>query len=352
MKKILFINPGQFGSLIDNYYQCLILRDKYDITYLGLDEGKITPKCEGINIIHLSVVVNKIKHKYLFIRKAISLIKEDSYNFVLINYFVGSSIIRLFSINNLVIDIRTSNISANTYKRFLSNLLLFAEVRQFKNISIISESLRQYLFLPKKTHILPLGAPSLPLIEKDFNTLRILYVGTFHQRNIVNTIFAFAKFLSDKTDKNIAQYTIIGYGSDFEIKNILNAIVETSMEKYIIYKGIIRYPELIHYLKYNNIGMSYIPITSYFDNQPPTKTFEYLLSGMAVIATGTKENIKSVTYQNGVVVGDSFEDISNGLEYIYANRLTFNSKEIQQESQKYSWENIINENLIPYIECF
>lgn len=352
MKKILFINPGPFGSLTDTYYYYMLLKDKYDITYLGFDEGKKTPKYDGIKIIHLAGSGNDIIQKLLFIAQIAKLIRDNRYNFILINYFIGSSIIRLLSRDNLIIDIRTSYITSNKYKRFLYNVFLIIEVRLYKNISAISESLVKYLHLPKKTHILPLGAPSLPLIEKDFKTLRILYVGTFHNRNIANTIYAFANFLSEKNDKSIAQYTIIGNGSDFEIKKILNAIATTGMDKCITYKGIIRYPELIGYLNSHNVGMSYIPITTFYDNQPPTKTFEYLLSGMAVVATGTKENKKIITNRNGIIIGDTIDNIVEGLQYIFTNRFKFNSEIIQQESQKYNWNNIINDNLIPYIECF
>ena len=352
MKKILFINPGPFGSLTDTYYYCTILKDKYDITYIGFDEDKPTQKLDGISIIHLSGAHNILRQKYIFLRKINKLLKDNSYNFILINYFVGCSLIRLSVRNNLVLDIRTSYISSNLFKRHVFNSLIRFEAAFFKNISIISESLAKFLHFDSEPHILPLGAPTLPFVEKNFNTLNIIYVGTFHERNIVNTIYAFSKFISDKHDKGIARYTIIGSGSDAEIKEINEAIEFTGMNKYISYKGVIRYPELLNYLENHNVGMSYIPLTSYYDNQPPTKTFEYLLSGMAVIATETKENKKVITRINGILIKDSIDDVLGGLEYIYNNRSNLNSKVIQIESQKYSWNYIIQENLIPFIESF
>lgn len=41
-------------------------------------------------------------------------------------------------------------------------------------------------------------------------------------------------------------------------------------------------------------------MTEYYDSQPPTKTFEYALSGLYVLATKTRENEKVITNDNGV----------------------------------------------------
>lgn len=350
MKKILFINPGHFGSLTDTYSYYLNLKSVYEITYLGFDEGKEIPKFEGIRLIHLSGYGNSINQKILFLKKIVQLIRNEDFNFILMNYFKGSSVINLLTSGNIVIDIRSSYISSNYFIRKINNLILTIEVKLFKNITVISESLAKFLYLPKRSHVLPLGAPYFPLIKKDLKKMKMLYVGTFHERNIANTIYGFADFISKNGNKEIAEYTIIGQGSNHEIKNIQNAINSTGIKNKIFFKGTIRYPELNTYLLENNVGLSYIPIRKHFENQPPTKTFEYLLSGMVVLATGTKENKKVITNNNGLVIGDEIIDVSNGLQQIYNNRFMYNSEEIQMKAQKYSWENIISENLIPYIE--
>ncbi len=48
-----------------------------------------------------------------------------------------------------------------------------------------------------------------------------------------------------------------------------------------------------------NKGVSYITKTNCCDVQPPTKTFEYLLSGMPSIATATQEKRRAVSSGNG-----------------------------------------------------
>jgi len=350
VKSLLFINPGPFGSLTDTFYYCKILKDKYDITYLGFDESKPMVEMNGIRIIHLPGSGKKLRQKLLFVKKIREITRDYEFNFILIYYYIGCSIIRLFLKNNLVVDIRTSYISKNLFRRILSNSIMSLEVRFFEYKSVISESLARYLWLGSKLHILPLGAPSFPLIKKDFNSLNILYVGTFHQRNIVNTILGFTRFMSRHNNQLTAKYTIIGFGTDVETQEIKDAIASSGISDSISYDGIIRYPELIKYLEINNVGISYIPLRKYFDNQPPTKTFEYLLSGMAVLATDTSENRKIINDSNGIIIGESVDDICFGLEHIYLNRVKYISEYIQNDSCKYSWDNIVNFNLVPYIE--
>lgn len=350
MKKIVFINPGPFGSLTDTYYYYFFLKEYYEITYVGFDEGKDIIRYDKINLIHVNGGSKELANKICFFRKVREVLKRENFDFIMINYFIGCGIIRLFSGNKIVLDIRTSYIFNNKYKRLLYNTILSFESRLFKNISVITEGLATFLRLPVRCHILPLGAPLFPLVHKNFDSLSILYVGTFHQRNISNTIIAFAKFFREYCDEIPMHYTIIGFGSEDEINKIITTIETEKMTDHIFYKGVIRYPELTEYLNDHNIGMSYIPIENHYEHQPPTKTYEYLLSGMAVIATGTKENKKVINYSNGIIIKDSVEDIYTGLKEIYNRRNLYDTEGIQKDSRKYSWEDIVNGNLIPYIE--
>lgn len=354
MKKILFVNPGPFGNLTDTYFYYLNLKDIFDITYIGFDEGGSYPFYDQIEIVQIKGNGNAFRRKVLFLKEITKLLKGHTYHYIHINYFLGCSFINLLNKNNNLfnIDVRTGIISENKYKVILLNIILSFEVSLFRHFTCISESLKEYLKLPNSTSILPLGAPQLPLIRKDFNVLKLLYVGTFRSRNIVNTILGFAMFIAKNDKKFIAQYTIIGFGTDDEIKEINDAITENEMENYIFFRGTIRYPELISYFNESNVGISYIPIIKCFDNQPPTKTFEYLLSGMFVLATATKENKKVINNQNGFLIGDSIDDFCRGLQYTYENRHLFNSIRIQQESRQYSWENIVKTILYPYIENY
>jgi hypothetical protein len=99
-----------------------------------------------------------------------------------------------------------------------------------------------------------------------------------------------------------------------------------------------------------NIGVSYVPIIDYYDCQPLTKTFKYLLSGMRVIATNTSENENVIGPTNGVLIGDAPEAFCVVLKVIYEKRNLFDSAEIRRRASGYTWEGIVRKNLLPYLE--
>ena len=107
--------------------------------------------------------------------------------------------------------------------------------------------------------------------------------------------------------------------------------------------GRIPHDQLQPFFDTHNVGLSYIPMTPYYDVQPPTKTFEYLLSGLAVIGTATSENKLVINKNNGVLASDSIENFQIGLGCLQQNLKNFNSKQIRLEAQKYSWKHITNQ---------
>lgn len=350
MKNILIIHPGPFGYHTPTYYYCLLLKDKYNITYLGLDENLENKNIPGIRYIHLPAGNNRLFKRASFFAAIRKEVKEEKFDFLLVNYFLFCSFLLLFTRSKVLVEIRTSFIFKNAFKRFIYNSVLVVETRLFKNITTISADLARFLYLPKRTRIIPLGAPKFPPMEKDFESMRILYVGTFYGRNIDVTIRGVSKFIKNYKDKVNIVYSIIGFGSYEEINTLKQEIINNGMEKHIFYHGKIRYPELSEYFERHNIGMSYIPLKRRYDSQPPIKSFEYLLSGMAVLATGTRENVKIINESNGVTTGDSVEDIYQGLQMIFIRMNKFNSLKIQEDSVQYSWESIMDNTLIPNIE--
>ena len=219
----------------------------------------------------------------------------------------------------------------------------------FEHLTVLSAGLRTYLRLPSRTHLLPLGGPAFPPDEKSFDALKILYVGTFHRRNITDTIHAVARFCQVYGGRIAIQYTLVGFGSGEEVEDIERTIVALEMENHVSYVGAVRYPELSSYFARHNVGLSYVPMTAYYEHQPPIKTFEYLLSGMAVVATATKQNALVIDDENGVLVDDNIEAVFRGLEHIFLHRTRYDSLAIQRAAQKHSWESIVADNLIPYL---
>ena len=68
-------------------------------------------------------------------------------------------------------------------------------------------------------------------------------------------------------------------------------------------------------LKYD-IGLSYVPMIDMFDCQPPTKTFEYLMAGLPVLATSTYENKLIVSSSNGWLCDTNIQSINLAFDNI------------------------------------
>ncbi|MEJ2414723.1 MAG: glycosyltransferase, partial [Sulfurimonas sp.] len=179
---------------------------------------------------------------------------------------------------------------------------------------------------------------------KVYNELNLIYVGTLNNRNIDRLVLGVIEYCK----RNNAKYpdiklTIIGDGYGSELQELHELVENNKLEDTISILGRIPHDRLKPYFDSHNIGVSYIPITKYYDNQPPTKTFEYLTSGMLVLATGTSENINVIDNSNGVIIGDSPEDVCRGIEVLSQNLKHYSSEAIIENSKKYSWSKIIKD---------
>jgi hypothetical protein len=93
-----------------------------------------------------------------------------------------------------------------------------------------------------------------------------------------------------------------------------------------------------------------VPITGFFDCQPPTKTYEYLLAGLVVLATKTRENIRLIHDNNGVLISDTAEAVAEGLEKIYENRSKYRSTDVQKSMERFVWKTVVHAQLHEYLE--
>jgi glycosyltransferase involved in cell wall biosynthesis len=174
-------------------------------------------------------------------------------------------------------------------------------------------------------------------------------VGTLYKRNICETIKGVALFLKNNPSMNLC-YDIIGFGNKEDIYELQETINNESLQGKVIFHGRKNYTELSPFFEKSNVGISYIPIVPYYDCQPATKTFEYILSGMVCIATSTYENKKLINNINGVLCNDNPESFARALEEIKENKHKYNSEAIRETLMNYTWENIIHNVMIPTLE--
>jgi len=352
MQKLLIIYPNQFGYHTDSYMYCKYLHKRYDITYVCFDQGFPRLAIPGVTIVYIPYAFGKIKRIILYFYIAIQQSKILKKPICFVVQFKFSGILPLFLSSQLsILDYRTGDLKKNGLKRAFINRLMLFDSLLYSRLSDISEGLRKQMHLPKKTSILPLGADEISLISKNYQQLHLLYVGAIHHRNIYQTIEGLGIFLRQFPGlKTGLSYTIIGFGNEEDIQQLNSCILDNNVQENISYLGRIPYNKLSPYFDKCTIGVSYIPITDYYQHQPATKTFEYALSGLFTIATATLENQKVIRSENGVLCQDTPESFAEALHYVYEHNHLFNEQEIRASLQEYHWKNIIDTQLIPILQ--
>jgi len=354
-RRLLIINRTQFGYHTDTYYYCKYLKNDFQITYLCWNQNFPIVDESGINVIYIKRARNVFSNYFIFLSNVIKRLKEFStkVDVVFLKYFQFCFVIKVIKKQkNIILDIRTGPVKKFLLHRIIRFLLLKFELIFFDKISIISESLAKKLnIINKNPYIIPLGANSLTNKIANFDKIKLIYVGTFKNRNIHETVQGLAKYLNTlDCNKTVVSYYLIGTGPEKDIKKIKLSIEHNNLKEIVKLTGYVSHDKLGYYLENSNVGVSYIPMTSYFDYQPPTKTFEYLLSGMPVLATKTFENQKVINENNGVLIFDNADSFYNGLVEI--SKKIFNSNEIKVRSQNFSWDFIIKEKLFPILDGF
>ena len=212
---------------------------------------------------------------------------------------------------------------------------------------MISNGLKDFLSL-KSANVVPLGALKISKNIKKYQKIKLLYVGTLENRNIHETVEAVAKFCHDYP--NDISYNIIGFGSEKDEKILNHSIEKLDMSKYVKFIGRIPIDSLKSYFDNSNVGVAYIPMTNYYDNQPPTKIFEYSMSGLITIATKTKINIELITKSNGLLCYDNSNSFYKTLICLREKISYFKYENIVESHSEYEWSRIINSKLKPIIK--
>lgn len=355
-KSINYISIGQFGTFNHIYQTAKILISRnYHFSFFGINEKLFERKLKGVELFeiksnnHMNQKRNTVKNRYnlfklIWLKRDI-LNKSNSINIV--TYFTGCSFLLLF-VKNIVLDVRTMSVSSNPFFRLLSDLVLSFEAFFFSNVSVLSEGMKSKFAFRNNITIIPLGGPKFDFVNKPSEKMSVLYVGTLSGRNILSTVMAFHKFTIQNT-KRRDSFDIIARGDKYQEGLILDYINKHALHDCVKFHGEVNFPELTKYYLAANVGLSYIPITPYYNDQPPTKTFEYLLAGMYVIATATSENCRVINSENGCLIGDDIEDVAKAFTSSAAVIPNINNLKIHKDSQGYSWDAIVDDNLLPLL---
>jgi glycosyltransferase involved in cell wall biosynthesis len=344
--KILFINQNQFGYHMDTWYYCKYLHSEFKITYICFDQGLEKKHIQGVDVIYIPFDIGPLKRNLRLLSESQRFIDDYELEFVFIKYFRFCSYLafrnfRKRKIFNL--DVRTGSVVSKFWVRYANDLFMRIEAVFFKNISVISESLRAKLRLSTSALILPLGADSLYKgCHPDMSFIRMCYIGTFTDRHLETVVLGIAHYIETTEDHNVS-LDLFGSGWRGEELKLKMLVDEVGLNENIKFHGYIHHDRLNSLFGNYNVGVSYVPMTDFFNFQPVTKTFEYIFSGLYVIATRTAENAKVVSGTHGILIDDDVESFSRALKHIRDSEYELNSRDLSYARlEKYHWHSISN----------
>ena len=350
--KLLIVNPEQFGYGAGYYYYVKFLKGYYDITFICFDKGYTVIEEHNVKIIYLPFSKNQISRTYNYLKTLVLISRSNNFKIIFTKWFKFALMIPLLvKGEDKILDIRSVSVENSKLERILENSLKFITSLPFKKVTVVSESSSKLLLIPKKkVNILPLGANIIDKSKKVYEKMHLLYVGVFDNRNLSITIKGVKKFIENNKSVKSIKYYIIGYGTSEEENVIINSIKENNLDDVVIYLGKKHHTQLLPYFKDSTIGISFVPQTSFYDVQPPTKIFEYVLSGLITIATDTSESKKLISEENGVICQDNVDSFLNALEKTFNNLDNYNEKSIRASLKDNQWDKIVENYLVPILE--
>jgi len=348
--RLLIIQPQPFGELTDSYKWCEYLCDDYKITVICQYSKSIaSARLQGVRIHSIKSIGSRLLRGAIFVASCL-LHLLFFHGKIIVVHFEHCEIFKyFFPKKKMILDIRTLSISKDSNVRTAQNRQIKKACSKFDIVTIISEGTKRQLGLSSNNvYILPLGADCISDTIKTYDHLHLLYVGTFAGRDIDKTIIGIDIFKRQHADIPIT-YDIIGSGFNNEEEQYRQLVKELHLEDTITIHGRIAHTALKPFFDKCNIGVSFIPITEYYEDQPPTKTFEYIFSGLYTIATATNANKEIISGANGILISDSSDSFADALYNIYLIKNTLNDKDIRESLKNFSWQSIVNRILKPIL---
>ena len=353
-KKIIYISRSQIFSrldinLLDNLAQF------YDINAISIFNNKEKIKNSLFENNYLYFVTNsnfffRTRRYIWFLCKIIKFTKQNNADLYYIVIFrLAFLLALLFPQKKFLLRLYTSNVSKNVIRNYIEDNITVFNCIFFKNIICGSSWIqKKFRIKPSKVYIIGPGGwgyESISTTNKSFNSLLLIYIGTLTNRNVEQTIKGFYRFYEEYKGKIDIQYTIMGTGHSEDVDKLKKNIEKYKLDNVVKYLGWVNDEIVKKYFDICNVGISYVPITSYYNNVEVTKTFEYIFSGIPVIATETNENKKVINEKNGILIQDNPDSFYLGLKEFYKRRHKFNSKNIRETCKNFSRNNAIKKQV-------
>ncbi len=355
--KILLVTTTQFGYLVDYYrYYGYLKKKGYDVKYICIDYGHEKIENGNPDIHYINGQGNKLLRHFKFINGIKKLEKEYQFDRIMLHVFpLITSLLLLIPRHKMYIDIRTISIHNKLYKRLFFDFLMKIASVCFKHTSTITDTAAQQLGI-KKYKLLPVGGASFTSDEKEVpynqeyreifanGDYVFLYVGTLNKRNIIDCVIGFHSFVKKNPSAKV-RFVIIGTTNGRELQDINDYIELNNLRNKVHTLGYIPQSKLSYFFNNTHCGISYMPLSMPFSKQPNTKTYEYLVNGLPVIAIASTDNLQILGSSKapcGVIIEDSAEGFEHGVNQVFESRHLYQREQIAREFNKYEWDNIFS----------
>lgn len=187
--------------------------------------------------------------------------------------------------------------------------------------------------------MLPLLCTARPRAE----TLRLVYVGSVDQkRQLEKMILGVVKAAQD------VRLTLDIYADKRSSESLQKLVEVLGAQDYIHFMGTVKLEVLLSAMADYDAGLAYVPKELY-DFAPPLKTIEYLACGLPVVATATEGNMQFIEDgKNGVLTGWAPDSYAEGIiRLAQGSGVSMSPAEMRRSVEKYNWEEIVADTLIP-----
>lgn len=345
-KKMLIIAPYQFGELSDCYYWAKYATlAGWSVTYIGYKYKQRHIKERSLVGVKVKSVTHYSNRRLLglifYLKCILEILFHGHKNVIICRMPMCDMLPKIFRRKNIILDVRTLSVSKDEDIRKKQDSALCEIKKSFDKCTAISDGVGQKIGTPYA--LLPLGAESISRVTKSFEKINLFYIGTFDNRCLSTFIEGLANFQKETGVE--CSFDIVGGGTEKEELKLKESIIYSGV-KGVTLHGFLTHEEAAFLFDKCNIGVCYVPVLDYYQHQPPTKLYEYLLSGMACIATNTISNVGVVTDENGVIVHDNIDSVCQGLIKLNKRMIQYHSDDIIRNAKKYHWEHVVNHYLI------
>lgn len=291
-------------------------------------------------------------NELMFVLKAISFLGKNEADLVVIDRQRFAFLYPLLLPKvNMAVSSYLNAVNQSKLERKFHYYLRKIIMSPFDNILLPHQYLVEYFGLSKKnTYVVNWGQKPISDRPKEFVALNLLYIGSISGRKVDETLTGLDIFLKKYQQDCPIQYHIIGSGKREVIDKILELIKEYGLEGNVFYHGRLSDDEVKYFFDMCNVGISYVPITGYYTDLHVTKTDEYLLSGLAVLATATNYNKSVINDKNGVLIKDNPSDFALGLKLISERFSQYDSKSIVKGVEEKTSKYLVKNRIIPVME--